>query len=98
MARLGDAADPPFTAACHAATGGNPLLLNELLKTLASEGVQPVAANVATVRDLGPRAASRAVLVRLARLHGDAVAVARAFSVLGDGAELATVAALAEVD
>ena len=75
--RLGDQADPAFAESCHAATGGNPLLLNELLKALETEGVQPVASHVATVRELGPRAASRAVLVRLARLHADAVAVAR---------------------
>ena len=96
--RLGDEADPAFAEACHAATGGNPLLLNELLKALETEGVQPVASHVATVRELGPRAASRAVLVRLARLHADAVAVARAIAVLGDGADLAAVAALAGVD
>src|SRR5207253_796999 len=35
--RLGEEAEPAFTAACHAATGGNPLLLNELLKALAAE-------------------------------------------------------------
>jgi DNA-binding CsgD family transcriptional regulator len=96
--RLGDEADAPFAASCHAATGGNPLLLNELLKALETEGVPPVAENVTTVRELGPRAASRAVLVRLARLHADAVAVARAVAVLGDGPDLATVAALADVD
>src|SRR4051812_45854917 len=53
--RLGDEADPAFAAACHAATGGNPLLLNELLKALATEGVRPDAEHVATVRELGPR-------------------------------------------
>src|SRR5262245_24157934 len=96
--RLGDEADPAFAESCHAATGGNPLLLNELLKALETEGVQPLASHVDTVRELGPRAASRAVLVRLARLHGDVVAVARAIAVLGDGADLDTIAALAEVD
>ena len=65
--RLGGDADEVFAAACHEATGGNPLLLNELLKALETEGVRPLADNVATVRELGPRAASRAVLVRLAR-------------------------------
>src|SRR5262245_38226820 len=96
--RLGDQADAAFAESCHAATGGNPLLLNELLKALETEGVQPVASHVETVRELGPRAASRAVLVRLARLHADAVAVARAVAVLGDGADLAVVAGLAGVD
>ena len=45
-----------------------------------------------------PARASRAVLLRLARLPDAAVAVARALAVLGDGAELAAVAALAGLD
>ena len=53
---------------------GNPLLLNELLKTLAADGVPPDAAHVDVVAELGPRAVSRAVLLRLARLSEDAVA------------------------
>ncbi|HYI19920.1 MAG TPA: LuxR C-terminal-related transcriptional regulator, partial [Solirubrobacteraceae bacterium] len=93
--RLGDAAEPAFSAACHAATGGNPLLLRQLLRALEAERVEPVAANVGVVRAVGPRAASSTVLVRLGRLPGDAVAVARAVSVLGEHAQLPAVAALA---
>jgi DNA-binding CsgD family transcriptional regulator len=96
--RLGDAADDAFSAACHEATGGNPLLLHELLYELEAEGVTPDAAHVGTVRDLGPRAASRAVLLRLARLPGEAATVARAASVLGDGTDLPAVARLAGLD
>ena len=50
------------------------------------------------MRELGSRAISRTVLVRLARLPPDAAAVARAVAVLGEGAEAAAVAALAELD
>jgi DNA-binding CsgD family transcriptional regulator/predicted DNA-binding transcriptional regulator len=82
-------------AACHEATGGNPLLLDELLKGLASEGIEPRVDQVTVVQDLGPRAVSRAVLLRLARLSDDDVAVARAVAVLGEGAEVAEIAALA---
>jgi DNA-binding CsgD family transcriptional regulator len=92
--RLGDDVEPAFAHACHASTGGNPLLLSELLKALVSDRVQPTATNVDVVADLGPRAASRAVLLRLARLSDAAVRVARSIAVLGDGAELGTVAAL----
>jgi DNA-binding CsgD family transcriptional regulator len=92
--RLGSAPDGAFAAACHDATGGNPLLLDELLKGLASEGVEPRTDRVPVVRDLGPRAVSRAVLLRLARLSDAEVAVARALAVLGEGAEVAEVAAL----
>jgi DNA-binding NarL/FixJ family response regulator len=93
--RFGDGAEDAFAAACHGATGGNPLLLNELLKALQAEEVSASAANVSVVEDIGPRAASRAVLLRLARLPGATVEVARAIAVLGDGADLTSVAALA---
>ena len=96
--RLGAAPDAAFAAACHAATGGNPLLLDELLKGLAAEGVEPRAEHVGVVRDLGPRAVSRAVLLRLARLGDSDVAVARALAVLGEGAELSELGALAGLD
>ncbi len=96
--RLGDAAEPPFSAACHAATGGNPLLLRQLLRALEAEGVQPVAEQAAVVRAVGPRAVSSTVLLRLSRLSADARAVARATAVLGESADLPRVAALAGID
>ena len=87
-----------FTRACHDATGGNPLLLVELAKALRAEGVPPDAAHVAAVDAIAPRAASRAVLVRIGRLSRDAAAVARATAVLGDDAALPLVAELAGLD
>jgi DNA-binding CsgD family transcriptional regulator len=81
--RLGAAPDEPFTAACLEATGGNPLLLRQLLSSLAEEDVKPVAAEVAAVQRIGPRAISRTVLARLHRLGDQAVAVAQALAVLG---------------
>ena len=96
--RLGEGADDAFVAACARASGGNPLILGELLRALESEGVAPDGEQVDVVRRLGPRAASRSVLLRLARLPQDAVAVARAAALLGDGTDLSAVAALAELD
>ncbi|HEX2232246.1 MAG TPA: AAA family ATPase, partial [Thermoleophilaceae bacterium] len=96
--RLGAEPDESFAAACHAATGGNPLLLQELLKTVEAEGITPDAAHAGSVREVGPKAVSRAVVVRLARLPEEAVRVARAVAILGDGAELAAVAALTGLD
>ena len=86
---LGEDVEPAFAGACHASTHGNPLLLNELLKTLEAEHVRPDAAHVDVVIELGPRAVSRAVLLRLARLSRDAVGVARWLAVAGDGADTA---------
>jgi predicted ATPase len=96
--RLGVDAEPSFLATCHEATGGNPLLLHEVLKTMRAEGIHPDAAHSGVVRDIGPRAVSSAVLLRLARLSPDAIAVARAVAVLGDGAGLPATAALAGFD
>lgn len=96
--RLGAAPEPAFTEACHDATGGNPLLLNQLVTALRSEGVVPDAAHVRRVNEIGPRAVSRTVLLRLSRLSPAASSVARAVAVLGDGAELSAVSALAGVD
>ena len=96
-ARLGEDADERFCAACARVTGGNPLLLRQLLSSLEADGVKPDAAHVDVVADIGPRAVSRTVLLRLARLPDEAVSVARAVAVLGESADLPAVAALAEL-
>jgi DNA-binding CsgD family transcriptional regulator len=96
-ARLGENCDPAFYEACHRSTGGNPLLLRQLLSALESDGVEPTLANAGLVAEIGGRAVSRSVLPRLARLPEDARAVARAIAVLGEGARLPVVAALAGV-
>jgi DNA-binding CsgD family transcriptional regulator/tetratricopeptide (TPR) repeat protein len=96
--RLGEAPDAAFADACHSSTGGNPLLLHELLRALVAEAVAPTARNVEIVSDLGPRAVSRAVLLRLMRLPDEAAKLARAIAVLGEGAALATATALAGLD
>jgi DNA-binding CsgD family transcriptional regulator len=96
--RLGEGVEPSFAEACHASTTGNPLLLEELLKTLAADRVPPDAAHIDAITELGPRAVSGAVLLRLARLSADAAQVARSIAVLGDGAELPVVAELAGLD
>jgi DNA-binding CsgD family transcriptional regulator len=95
---LGAAPDEAFAAACRDSTGGNPLLLSQLVTALRGEGVRPDAAQVAHVTDIGPRAVSRTVLLRLSRLSDDARSVARAVAVLGDGAALPAVARVAGVD
>ncbi|MFN8124608.1 MAG: LuxR C-terminal-related transcriptional regulator [Thermoleophilia bacterium] len=96
--QLGAAPEAEFTAACHTATGGNPLLLSELLRALRAEGVTPEARHAEAVREIGPRAASRSVLLRLSRLEPGVIAVARAVAVLGEGAEAGHVAALCATD
>jgi DNA-binding CsgD family transcriptional regulator len=90
--------DPAFCAACHEATGGNPLYLRALLITLAVDGVAPTAGSAALVREVGPEAIARTVSLRLARLPADAGALARAVAVLGRTADLGLAAALAGIE
>ena len=95
---LAEAADPQFVVSCHRATGGNPLLLEQLVSTLAAEGVRPDAAHLPVLDEVGPSAIASSVLLRLGRLGDDAVDAAKALAVLGDDADLAHVAALAGLD
>lgn len=76
-------ADPEHARACHAASGGNPFYLHELLRAGTDTG-----AALDRVR--------RSVRARLERLGPDAEALARALSVLAEGTPLRTVAALAD--
>lgn len=96
--RLGVAPEGDFAIACHGATGGNPLLLDELMKVLDAEAARPDAAHLAMLKDLGPAAVPRTLFLRMRRLGTDGIAVAQALAVLGDGADLTTLAALADVD
>jgi tetratricopeptide (TPR) repeat protein len=95
--RLGGPVSPLFALACHRTTSGNPLLLRQLLRGLEADAVRPDAAHADVVVAVGSRAVSSMVLMRLRRLPGSAADVARAAAVLGDGASLPTVAALAEL-
>lgn len=93
--RLGRGADS-FVATCHRMTSGNPLLLRQLLRALADQGVPPDAAHVDTVRAVGSRAITSLVTLRLRRMPATVTTVARAVAVLGPAADLSTVADLAQ--
>jgi predicted ATPase len=80
-------ADDAFCAACHEETGGNPLLLRELIHAIAAESLAPTELNVPRLRELGARAGSRAVSLRLSRLPPDSTRLAQAVSILGDDAD-----------
>jgi DNA-binding SARP family transcriptional activator/tetratricopeptide (TPR) repeat protein/DNA-binding CsgD family transcriptional regulator len=95
--RLGTDAEDAFIDACVGQTGGNPLLVRQLLRALEAEGVSPTRAHADVARALGSRAVSSMVLRRVGRLGTAATAVGRALAVLGDGAALPLVAELAEL-
>jgi DNA-binding CsgD family transcriptional regulator len=93
--QLGQSPDGAFVEACHLATGGNPFLLGELLRQLATEGIGPAAMQAPLIEELAPPTVARAVLLRLARLGDDPSELARAVAVLGDGAPVQRAARLA---
>ena len=97
-AELAAEAEDAFCGACYRTTGGNPLLLRELVRTLVAEDVAPVATSVTTVERVAPDAIGRSVMLRLSRLTPVAGRLARAVAILGDGADRDRVAALADVE
>ncbi len=94
-ARLGHAAPAAVRQAYHRATGGNPLLIEEVLAELGPAPGEEAAGSIAEV---GPRRIAEGLLKRARALDPDAPAVVRAVAVLGDAADLGVVAPLAEVD
>jgi DNA-binding CsgD family transcriptional regulator len=96
-ARLFDDPDARFVSECLEATGGNPFLVGELLSEIAARGFDRTEAAGASVDEIVPRGVANAVLLRLARLEPSALSLARALSVLGDGAQVGDAARLAGV-
>jgi DNA-binding CsgD family transcriptional regulator len=96
-ARLSDDPHESFVRACLDVTGGNPFLAGQLLDEVAARDLRPTVAAAAELDAIVPRGVANAVLLRLARLAPSASALARALSVLGDGAHVGDAALLAEL-
>jgi DNA-binding CsgD family transcriptional regulator len=86
--RLGCPLDPGFAEECRRVTGGNALLMEELLTEMEQTGVRDLAAT-------GAERVGRAVKRRLDALTSAATDLARALAVLGDGCSLEAAAELA---
>jgi DNA-binding CsgD family transcriptional regulator len=87
------AVDHPLAESCHRATGGNPFLLGELVRTLdRTEGAAD------RIAEIAPPIVARRVSQTLARLGPAATTLARAVATLGDGTALELAATLAEID
>ncbi|MEA2220046.1 MAG: hypothetical protein QOJ35_2672 [Solirubrobacteraceae bacterium] len=95
---LGAAPSAEFAHACRVATGGNPFLLEQLLRALQADGIAPDARSARRVAQIAPDSISRATLARLRRLGPAATRLAFATAVLGKSAELRHAAALAGLD
>jgi DNA-binding CsgD family transcriptional regulator/tetratricopeptide (TPR) repeat protein len=94
---FGEPPAPEFLDACVAATAGNPFLVAELVATLARDGIRPTPESARSIPLARPESILQTVLVRLARLSGDAQAIARAVAVLGDGVSVHRAATFAGI-
>jgi DNA-binding CsgD family transcriptional regulator len=88
-------ADDATCRAVHEATAGNPLYLQELLRSVTLDGNRP--GDLAFV-DVGIPSLGDSVVRRIAHVAPGAPALARAMAVLGDGTRLETAASLAGLD
>ena len=95
---LGSESSGDFARACGVATGGNPFLLQELLRALRADRIAPSAESCEAVARIVPSTISRAILARLTRLGATATRFAFATAVLGHSAELRHAAALADLE
>ena len=95
---LGAETDGSFSAACHHATGGNPLAVVELLRDLRRAGTGTDASSASDLGDRAPDTIERHVRGRLDSLGAQAIGVSQALAVLGDRSPLRQVAELADVE
>jgi DNA-binding CsgD family transcriptional regulator len=93
--RLGGDAPAPVRDACHEATGGNPLLIGELLTAL-EPGAEVVSAE--EVAAVGPGHIGAGLLERARRIDPAGDDVLSAAAVLGQADDLRALAGLADVD
>ena len=84
--------------ACHAATGGNPFLLQSALAELKGQDGELSTCALEDVPDIESPAISRSVMRRLARLPAEAAQLAAAVAVWGTKPTLVDAADLAEID
>jgi DNA-binding CsgD family transcriptional regulator/tetratricopeptide (TPR) repeat protein len=80
---------PELARACFEATGGNPLLLNELARGLRSTGGELEAGDANAIIELGSRAVARTVEMRLEPAGEGPTRLAEAASVLGENQPIA---------
>jgi DNA-binding CsgD family transcriptional regulator len=97
-AALGEAAGERFCLACHAATGGNPLLLSALVASMAADGRAPSDEAAAGVASFGAEGVARVLVRQLARLPAEAEPLLRALCVLGANPPLRHVSSLAGLE
>jgi DNA-binding CsgD family transcriptional regulator len=95
---LGEEPDPAFTAACHAATGGNSFLLVSLLTSCRQQRVRPIAEMAEGLERLSVPRITQVVLGRLALMPIAATDLLQACAIIGDIADPSAAYRLAKID
>ncbi|WP_406692018.1 AAA family ATPase [Saccharopolyspora sp. ID03-671] len=96
-ATLPVAPESDFVDTCARTSGGNPALLHRLIDALVKAGVRPDETGELSAEQIGRGVLAASVRSRLAGLPRRIARVAAAVAVLGHGAGVETVAAMAEV-
>jgi len=91
-------AEPPFCATCAELTRGNPFYVVELVGAITAAAMAGRADEGARIADLRPQAVAASVHARVARRGPEAVELARAIAIAGDGAGLGRASELASLD
>ena len=97
-AAVGGAATDEVCAAVWAASGGNPLYAAELLRTAELDSYSTAELDPGELLARGREGVARRVLARVRGLGSDALRLAQAIAVLGDGCELRHAAAVADLE
>jgi DNA-binding CsgD family transcriptional regulator len=89
---------PTLLAACRSATGGNPFLVQSLLDELRRHAASDRGVDATTIDTLAPHAVARSIRRRLAAVPTHWLRILQVTALLGDEANLASVAELADVE
>lgn len=90
-------ADPDFVQASWETTGGNPFLLTELITAIKADPSGWDDGGAGQVSAFAPHSVRRSLMLRITRLGADALALARACSVLGEETPLLRATELASL-
>ncbi|WP_371791361.1 AAA family ATPase [Streptomyces sp. NBC_01471] len=94
----GTPVDPGAVGACHEATGGNPLLVQALLRELWRTGVSPADLSAGRVAELGPLEVAEELGARFEEASPLAGPVLEAVSIMEAAARIEIVAELVDID
>jgi DNA-binding CsgD family transcriptional regulator len=89
---------PALVEACQSATGGNPFLLTSLLAELRRHPLPDHGVFATTIDTLAPGVVARSIRRRLTAVPAGWLRILQVTALLGDAADLTSVAEIAEVD